>query len=751
MPEKVELNLGTDQAAHALEALEAQAARLEQRLKSIATTLGTNPSAQAGAQFFQTAQELSTVKGAIGAIQGSATVTGPSVAAGAAQGASAFAKQVVMRSVADPQAIMNTLQGAGVGQQGIAAASLYLANGQIPVASGSQFNPTAYVQSIVAPSAQSTLVNNYISNWTANANAAQANASRMQQQIAIGRAAAGYGALSALGGGLSLYAANTAAGTIDPMGAANLYGGIGGGVLGALAGAATAPPYMEGLGFSLGMTAGTQIGGPLAQALMAPYMQTRNSVMTLSGIAARASLNPYTMLGVSNTPLNPLERMSGIIGSMRKGKQPDLATSIGGLAENISFHGKTGMEQALIQMGLYTGTDIISAPQLAQTISTVGSAFLAGGMPIGGAQRPGDFRSVAENLARRYYMQAPQMAQMAAPVIAAQNRYTRFDRNSPMNGMRPGAMANQADLMMDFGPEAYGAFADAVNGSQMTPGQISAYGNVQRADYSARLAGTQARGSGMAMASAYRYGMDQIAGLPGGTDSLAYGEMRQRYRGALMTGYRQQDIVGFDIPMTRAQGMLDRMNLLPFNPGATMTASLFMGGMANRQAGILEQRIETMRRAGNLSEEDELRLTSQAEQYRTMGASAIANVNEGFLNRLPAMSAGRPAFFGRYNSMQLAAAAVQGTPVRAFGALNGRQLRDQDDFYTSVGGVPAPWSRTQSFNNGGGGSAEIAGLLRELISAVRRNGGGMRAGEAQGSAFAAMYGKRVGNEGGEYN
>src|SRR5689334_9299859 len=96
---RVDIDLGIDAAQRNLQTLKSEAAALRAELQEIGSVLGSNPSAQGAAQFFQTAQRLSTVESVINS---SATV---GVAAAATAGASPFGRNIVMRSVADPQGI----------------------------------------------------------------------------------------------------------------------------------------------------------------------------------------------------------------------------------------------------------------------------------------------------------------------------------------------------------------------------------------------------------------------------------------------------------------------------------------------------------------------------------------------------------------------------------------------------------------------------------------------------------------------
>jgi len=141
-------------------------------------------------------------------------------------------------------------------------------------------------------------------------------------------------------------------------------------------------------------------------------------------------------------------------------------------------------------------------------------------------------------------------------------------------------------------------------------------------------------------------------------------------------------------------------------------------------------------------------MVQQMEGLQTANAQGIANLSEGFENRLPAMSAGRSRFFGRFNSLDGAAMNLAGLghPSRAFGAMNGRQLQNQDDFVKAFA-LPANasvgvGSTTSAMNN-----PQVVGLLERIARALEgKNSGGSRPGEARGKASGSIERADVGTK-----
>ena len=180
--------------------------------------------------------------------------------------------------------------------------------------------------------------------------------------------------------------------------------------------------------------------------------------------------------------------------------------------------------------------------------------------------------------------------------------------------------------------------------------------------------------------------------------------------------------------------------------------------MNNRQLGVLNSREEDLRRGGNLSPERQDALEAARQSIFTQNAAAVSTISEGFLDRLPSLSAGRPSFGAKFTSFSAAAAnlsLMSGNPIRSFGAVSGAQLRTQDDYIRAAGGTPeqvAPHSRMSGLDNAGQG--ETNELLRAILSALTdstgnapQTSGGLRRGETLGGAQANLSSRNLGQSG----
>ena len=730
--DKVDIALGSEGAQAALDALIAKAKQLTEELRKAGTQLGANPSQQSAANLFSTAQQLSSVNSAVSALQNSATTGG--VASAATSGANAFGRGFVMRTPSDPGAIAGVLQNAGVSGYGFGIAAGMLANGAIPQMPGS-FNGAQYVQQVVN-SAQSSMPAPSVygpstpvgppglqmNTWLYNQG--QQRASWAQTQGTIARSAlAGIGVLGAAGA-LNSYARNTASGDYDPMQGSSYLGGLMGAGVGFVAGALLSP-LAPGTGAATGALAGQQLGSAMFQAVTAPFIRQRNTELALQSIAARQDSSTDALAGSqtgafrldsSGRPKFRFDIKKGEFG-FDAIEQTNRTGALSDLSERISFGGKSFIDRAMIKLGIYTGKDIISLQQTAETYSTFGSALLAAGDDPQGAY------DLTSRTARKYYMGAPRMAAMAAPVIAARARY---------NG-------NAADLALAAGPEAYGAYADATGTPDLTGRQRRAYGNIQTGDYLAQRASLQTRGSGAAAAVAYAGQMVDISALPGGRDSLAYAESSARYRDSMYQSYEQQDAAGYGLASTKLAGRQQRAELLPYAPANMLGLGVQRLGLNRQQIRTVEGRLKSLRASGNLTEDEELRLTGQIEDLRTQNAGVISRLSDGMEDRLPALSAGANSFAGRYRSTNLAALnlAMMGSPIRAWGATNGSQLRAQRQFVSDLGGTEsdvAPRSRTAALNTDlGEVLSRLTNVLEKLASTAPNP---MRPTELAGSAYA---------------
>jgi len=276
-----------------------------------------------------------------------------------------------------------------------------------------------------------------------------------------------------------------------------------------------------------------------------------------------------------------------------------------------------------------------------------------------------------------------------------------------LGGNRGDEPGNIADVLGRLGAADTLAYLRIHNkdlSSPVDPALLSDVAGLSRANARAvTLGGLRPMGSGAAQMAAFNQERENIARLPGGRDSIAFAEADQGFRSARMTDYSQRSTIAFGIPNVQLQGEAARQELLPFNPGGIYRNRL--GIIANNRGQI--GRVNEMLQNTDLTENERYQLTSERESLRTSTTAAIATISEGFENRLPALSAGRPSFFGRMNSLQGAALNLgrMGVPIGAFGAIGGAHRQMQLDFIHDMGGYGAgvefPYSRTSGINNPG--------------------------------------------------
>lgn len=260
----------------------------------------------------------------------------------------------------------------------------------------------------------------------------------------------------------------------------------------------------------------------------------------------------------------------------------------------------------------------------------------------------------------------------------------------------------------------------------LTPLQRMAYDDVQSSNMLAEMAALQARGSGTAMVTALQAGLDDMALLPDGMDSLAYARQSVKLRNAIRDEFDQESLVEFDIPRARLEGALDRSRLLPFDPSNRFGLEMQLVAQDQRQVGRLESYLQQRRESGQLSEREEWDLTRQIERLKTEEARGIGTLQNGLDDQLPALSAGRPAAFGRFDSFELAAMRLwmRGSPRRAYGAINGAQQQMQDDFALSwEGGDLNSHGSAQHADMVGAGMGRLVDALNRLADAILQGGG----------------------------
>jgi hypothetical protein len=332
----------------------------------------------------------------------------------------------------------------------------------------------------------------------------------------------------------------------------------------------------------------------------------------------------------------------------------------------------------------------------------------------------------------------------------------RFDDVSknviqPILGSRPETGDNVADILERFGPEATSTWLAIQNEdlkSSVDPMLLArTSANLRTGDRLAAMAGTQARGVGAAQRVIYTGELSDVSALPGGSESLTASRIRQQIRESTLEEYRASDITGFEIPSARLQGARDRANLLPYNPSNVFGLDAATIALDRRQEAILGNRMDSLRRSGNLSEDEELRLTRQQEALHTDEFARLREITEGRENLIPGLSAGRPRLVGQFTSDQAEALSFANgrVPYRFAGAVNGADLARQDRAAADLGLSPSdlrPGSRTQEMNSGSGGGGadpDIKRLLSAILSAIQGgNAQGARANESYGQGYGTI-------------
>lgn len=300
---------------------------------------------------------------------------------------------------------------------------------------------------------------------------------------------------------------------------------------------------------------------------------------------------------------------------------------------------------------------------------------------------------------------------------------------APIFSTLPETGGNVADILNKYGPENTSTFLriqreDLIGSVEpMTLSRASA--GMRAADRQARLAGLLPLGSGAAAKNAFANKMLTISTLgPDAMKSESYNEAYAGFRSGRAQQFEQETLSGFGLRQLALSGESARMDYMPFAPGNKFANSLAQIQNNRGQIGRLNRQLSL----GDLSESERYGLESQRQGLMTENARNVGLLSEGFENRLPALSAGRPGFAGRYNSVQGAAInlGMIGSPIRAYGAGNGRQAAAQEAFVRglggdSVAGAQMPYSRTSELNT----TNEI---LSRILAAVSQPGGSGTAG-----------------------
>jgi len=357
--------------------------------------------------------------------------------------------------------------------------------------------------------------------------------------------------------------------------------------------------------------------------------------------------------------------------------------------------------------------------------------------------------TLAEAITRRVFERYPD-DRAGAEVI---------QRIAPIYASLPETGGNIADVLTTFGPLGTHQFlqSNVERGSTLPMSRVQTFATAGILGMSKReigFAGYQVRGSGTALEQAYENQMGYLSSMPDGRDSLAYAKSWAEKREATKLRQSQEDVVDYDIPMTRLEGMRSILQTLPYAPGLKFGVELQSISLMRSQLGTVQARLTGLRNSGELSEERELELTQQMWGLRTGIARSVAGLTEGIENRLPAMSAGRPAAFGRYDSIQLAAMNLYGMrhPGRSMGAVSGAHLMQQDDFVKGIVGDLdiGPRSMTEGLS-GSGNTNRIERLLEQILGALQGSNSKKRPGEVSGRVWGMLSGKEVESTYGDFN
>jgi hypothetical protein len=272
--------------------------------------------------------------------------------------------------------------------------------------------------------------------------------------------------------------------------------------------------------------------------------------------------------------------------------------------------------------------------------------------------------------------------------------------------------------------------------------------------------GSMVRGAGIALIGSLDQESASIAGqlaaggltaeqeirLKGRQSALA-GQKQSTFQGIIDQGIARDDMSDYATGHMRTQGQQERLQYLPFSASNPMRLSIQSLSENRAQLGVLSRREADLRASGNLSPEREYDIERSRQSLLTENSRSVGQMSEGMENRLPALSAGAPSFFGRYSSVQLAALNLQmaGSPIRAYGAANGAHMRSQDDYIRSAGGEMhdvSPHSRTASLNSGAN-MDRLAAALERLVGVLDKGGSsaggdGSRPGERAGMVSGSL-------------
>jgi hypothetical protein len=324
--------------------------------------------------------------------------------------------------------------------------------------------------------------------------------------------------------------------------------------------------------------------------------------------------------------------------------------------------------------------------------------------------------------------------------------------------------SNVADLVMNFGSVDTASYLRIQNDkleSSVDPKLLDRVAGRSREFARAeRIGSLHPTGSAGYARNAVLAQMANLATLPGGTQSIAYQEKYAEERGLRSSQFSQSTLSGYGLRSLELEGQRARQEYLPFSPGNRFATNIGVVVNNRQQIGRLDSYLSNP----DLSEQERYQRSAERQDLFTQNARSIGEISEGFENRLPALSAGRPGFFGRYSSLQGAARQLGeiGSPVRFAGAVGGRQVRFQQGIFEALGGDASlsPYSTTANLNNPHAPVNYPAGhstpatnmnptndILMQIRDLLKGSGGGgkgagMRPAEAYGNTAAGIDSKR---------
>lgn len=275
---------------------------------------------------------------------------------------------------------------------------------------------------------------------------------------------------------------------------------------------------------------------------------------------------------------------------------------------------------------------------------------------------------------------------------------TAVGRVTPIYSTLPETGGNIVDILMKHGPLAAYTYGQSRTDPAYKPeDSIGGMGLTDMSRMSATfrgfgrtgaIASTQARGAARGLEYALRSQMETLAGVDGGMSSQIYRETAAAARGAGAGAFEAESAISFGVPHAVIAARREIAQASPFSPGNRFGIELESLQLNRGRRAQLTNYMNRRSRAGELSEAEQLDITQQILGLDVANARSVAALSEGVENRLPALSAGRPPSFGRFDSAQLAAFQFgrAGSPVRRWGAVSGRQARMQDEFASSFGG-----------------------------------------------------------------